>query len=1398
MATSAQAGNWNLPSTWVGGVVPGAGDRAVLAHEVTVSDARTIGTSPAATGGPTTFDLEIKAAGRLKIVAGGVLTLRGYGMARWSSVVDFAVDMDGGVLQFDSTQAPSPATDGYDFYTGDGLWQYRRWRLRNGATIRSVAGAARGLIALNAGNQGVSIDAQGSPAAPVVFERLGRSETAFSAVFGAGPNDPRLPVLLQDVVFRDCFLFRVGGTQDVDHVLRRVTVLGTPGESSIAAYDTPTTAGVTHLIEDCSFERLAKFTPAPGFAVRDTVFAGGRTRSGNAMASLSGNLTQIQPGGANTHLSLSETDEYILTYRAEGNQKAFMAGVPGGAAGSTITRMTVEFTNDAAAGDPVSDGEAIAHLAPDYGPVTFRELLHIPQRMPAGANRSCEWVNDFPSRATFIRCTLPSALGFGHSGDTGIRTDRADLRDSIIARFADGGVGGWKVEFISFDHADPVLPANVHHNCGYRLLASRYPGAGGIGYGTKQTDPAAPIGVGDVDVDPWPHWPTDPAARREQLPRMKSYGQQVLGLSGTSAQVEDAVLRAMLVRHLPGEAGHLGTTVTPAAMRTWVRARWAPSNPALATASSTGGWMGAIDGTATATDPLENAQVGDTGPFSAGTPGLDVTKHVTPNLGTSAFFQQGNSPLRWIATPSRGLPASRHSDAIMAFFRDGGGSNQTIWSGSFYSQIGSGMPLSVVRSGVTPRVPVVYEGGDASEVNVYNSDPGPYPIPDTARIQGYWHAAPPTEEIGGDSHLIVLDADTGDVFEAYKAHKKADGSGWSAYNGFSYNLLTGRWAPHIDDPAHPNYVAPDGHRFPSVIVTAATLPVLPLSVRYEELYVLGEILHKIGFTLNNTKIGGCWAWPALGMAWSNRNRVDSGWGPTMPYGANLRLRDEWYRANVEAADGTPLGGWGPGTRVLLRCFNEYGIVLTDGGTNADLWAIADSRFWTENRWETDLQQLRDVPFGEFEVMDYEDEVIVLEVTPAVAPVGVQRTVTVESRLWELHPQAHPGNPDHVSPDGGKWFRYAVGMSDPVTRLWAGTIAPGETMVGEGGVLAQITPEHPAAAFRYTPTLDNPMVVPFTLPPCLPYAYLDGPTVVHTTQDEPITLTITPAAATIPDGGSVTFHADVAGTGQNAVWWFTSFPGGGTPYVDSPIDWNTGVFTHTGNGTTGTVTARLVADQRISATTTLSIASGTVAVSVTPPTATVPAGGTQQFSATVTGSGNTAVTWSVSGGGTISPGGLYTAPATTGKGTVTAISVADPTKYASASVTVGAAGAVSVSVTPDAATLTVNGTRQFAATVTGSTNTAVTWSVAGGGTISNAGLYAAPGVAGSATIRATSAADPSKFDESAVVIEAATPPQPETGRRGRPDELVATEAPAGLNFRWPRAAGRGSSSGSRGR
>ena len=164
----------------------------------------------------------------------------------------------------------------------------------------------------------------------------------------------------------------------------------------------------------------------------------------------------------------------------------------------------------------------------------------------------------------------------------------------------------------------------------------------------------------------------------------------------------------------------------------------------------------------------------------------------------------------------------------------------------------------------------------------------------------------------------------------------------------------------------------------------------------------------------------------------------------------------------------------------------------------------------------------------------------------------------------------------------------------------------------------------------------------------------------------------------------------------------------------------------------------------------------ISVLVTPSSANVVAGATQQFSASVSNTTNKAVTWSLTGSGTISSAGLYAAPAsltTPASATVKATSQADTSKSDSVIVTIPA---VAASVSPAAPSVVAGATRQFAATVTNATDTSVTWSVSGQGTISPTGLYTAPAVLttpNTATITATPSVDPTKTASTAVTIPA---------------------------------------------
>jgi PKD repeat protein len=163
---------------------------------------------------------------------------------------------------------------------------------------------------------------------------------------------------------------------------------------------------------------------------------------------------------------------------------------------------------------------------------------------------------------------------------------------------------------------------------------------------------------------------------------------------------------------------------------------------------------------------------------------------------------------------------------------------------------------------------------------------------------------------------------------------------------------------------------------------------------------------------------------------------------------------------------------------------------------------------------------------------------------------------------------------------------------------------------------------------------------------------------------PISVTVSPASATVFSGSTQPFTATVANTTNQAITWTAT---AGTISA-------AGLFTApvVSTNTTVTVTASSVADpsKTASATVTVQPAPPPISVTVSPTSATVSSGGTQGFTATVANTTNQAVTWTATAG-TISAAGLFTAPVvlTNTTVTVTASSVAAPSKTASATVTV---------------------------------------------------------------------------------------------------------------------------------
>ncbi len=255
----------------------------------------------------------------------------------------------------------------------------------------------------------------------------------------------------------------------------------------------------------------------------------------------------------------------------------------------------------------------------------------------------------------------------------------------------------------------------------------------------------------------------------------------------------------------------------------------------------------------------------------------------------------------------------------------------------------------------------------------------------------------------------------------------------------------------------------------------------------------------------------------------------------------------------------------------------------------------------------------------------------------------------------------------------------------------------------------------------------------------------------------ITATISPTSATLPAGGTTAFSAAVQNAADTNVTWYVNQVNGGSSA--------TGTITSTGlyaapsvqSQTAFTVTAVADADTSIAASASVAV-TPVVAVTINPHNTSVETNHTQQFSATVVNTTNTVVTWQVNGVpggnstvGTINGSGLYTAPGsipTQPQIIVTVISVADPTKSDSATVTISLTPVLTVD--PPQAMVVVGNQQPFTASINGLSNSAVNWSVSGTGctaaqcgAVNSSGLYTAPASVpnpAAVTVTATSQVD----------------------------------------------------------
>lgn len=249
----------------------------------------------------------------------------------------------------------------------------------------------------------------------------------------------------------------------------------------------------------------------------------------------------------------------------------------------------------------------------------------------------------------------------------------------------------------------------------------------------------------------------------------------------------------------------------------------------------------------------------------------------------------------------------------------------------------------------------------------------------------------------------------------------------------------------------------------------------------------------------------------------------------------------------------------------------------------------------------------------------------------------------------------------------------------------------------------------------------------------------------------VSVSITPESASVSTGGKQTFTAKVTGSSNTGVTWSVKEGASGGTITDG------GAYTAPLTGGTFHVVATSQADPNKSAAAAIDVAE--VSISINTKSVSVIKGGSQGFSATVTGTTNTKVAWSIkegAGGGTIintTSGVVYTAPMTTGTYHLVATSQADPSKSAEVSIDVFAV-LVTVSISPKSTSVAIGGSQTFSATVTGATNTKVTWSIqegASGGAITSGGVYTAPLTAGTYHVIATSQADFNMSDMAIVSV-----------------------------------------------
>jgi hypothetical protein len=260
------------------------------------------------------------------------------------------------------------------------------------------------------------------------------------------------------------------------------------------------------------------------------------------------------------------------------------------------------------------------------------------------------------------------------------------------------------------------------------------------------------------------------------------------------------------------------------------------------------------------------------------------------------------------------LPADPASSQILASFAAAG--LKADFGSGLWNNAPIGIPFVVV-CGNQQKFPIVFRANGYDGNYGDESDPGPYPVPLDAPVEGNGQ---------GDSHVLVVDKDNGILYELYNA--SLNGDHWEASSGAVFNLAS-------------NAQRPDGW----TSADAAGLPILPGLVKYDEV-ASGIIQHAIRFTLTSSNVKPAYIAPAT-------HKVNSTGGLySIPFGGRIRLKTNFDITPFPKAD-----------QVILMALKKYGLMLADIGSNMYISGAPDER------WNNDeLQQLGKVKASDFEVV----------------------------------------------------------------------------------------------------------------------------------------------------------------------------------------------------------------------------------------------------------------------------------------------------------------------------------------------------------------------------------------------------------------------------------------------